>query len=66
MARVVVHLYGRAKDESARRLIEDYQARIDNRGISVKVHSEKSLSTEDYERLPVSYTHLTLPTNREV
>ena len=51
MARVVVHLYGRAKDESARRLIEDYQARIGNRGISVKVHSEKSLSTEDYERL---------------
>ena len=49
MARIIVHLHGRAKDRSARAMIEDFAARIKGRGISVDENSSKSLSPKDFE-----------------
>jgi 23S rRNA (pseudouridine1915-N3)-methyltransferase len=54
MARIVVHLHGRAKDRSARALIEDYAGRIKGRGISVDEHSGKAISAFEYEAALVS------------
>lgn len=54
MARIVVHLHGRAKDRSARVMIEDYTGRVKGRGISIDAHTSKALSAEDYEAALVS------------
>jgi len=49
MARITVHLHGRAKDRSVRALIEDYQGRIKGRGIIVDEHLGQAKSPTDYE-----------------
>lgn len=41
MGRITVHLFGRAKDSSARALIDDYSSRIKGRGISMVIHPNK-------------------------
>ncbi|MAZ24146.1 MAG: hypothetical protein CMB22_05015 [Euryarchaeota archaeon] len=48
MARVVVHLHGRPKDDGARLMIDTYAKRVLPRGIRLEFHSGR-LSPEQYE-----------------
>ena len=54
MGRIVVHLFGKPKDTSQSSIIDDYSNRLQNRGVSLKFHSDKK-SKLDYEQLLSSF-----------